>query len=227
MQKVSPRYLNAASETLFLIHRLLKYLEKKGKRRDLVNFLSQIEVKAGVRIDSAPLLSSSNPSHLENQDVPSLDYWRGVRDTVSAAKLRFLTESQDFSLYLSTKRNEILEAQKQLQVNGTGILPITDLIVQGGKISVLGLDRAGKTTMLQRLKTGRWVPDTQPTIGMNAETIHINNVRFTAWDLGGQIQYRKALWEMYTKNSVGLLYVIDANDPARFPEARLNLWTML
>ena len=41
MQKISPRYLNAASETLFLIHQLLKYLEKKGKRRDLVNFLSQ------------------------------------------------------------------------------------------------------------------------------------------------------------------------------------------
>jgi len=98
---------------------------------------------------------------------------------------------------------------------------------KNAKISVLGLDRAGKTTMLQRLKTGRWIPDTTPTIGMNAETIQIGDVTFSAWDLGGQLQFRRALWEMYTKNSAGLIYVIDISDPARFPEARNNLWRML
>jgi small GTP-binding protein len=98
---------------------------------------------------------------------------------------------------------------------------------KNAKISVLGLDRAGKTTMLQRLKTGRWIADTTPTIGMNAETIQIGDVTFSAWDLGGQLQFRRALWEMYTKNSAGLIYVIDVSDPARYPEARNNLWRML
>lgn len=98
---------------------------------------------------------------------------------------------------------------------------------KNAKISVLGLDRAGKTTMLQRLKTGRWIPDTTPTIGMNAETIQIGDVTFSAWDLGGQLQFRRALWEMYTKNSAGLIYVVDVSDPARYPEARSNLWRML
>ncbi len=98
---------------------------------------------------------------------------------------------------------------------------------KNAKISVLGLDRAGKTTMLQRLKTGRWIPDTTPTIGMNAETIQIGDVTITAWDLAGQLQFRKPLWEMYTKNSAGLIYVVDVSDPARYPEARNNLWRML
>ena len=94
---------------------------------------------------------------------------------------------------------------------------------KNAKISVLGLDRAGKTTMLQRLKTGRWIPDTTPTIGMNAETIQIGDVTFSAWDLGGQLQFRKALWEMYTKNSAGLIYVVDVSDPtAPFRVARLS-----
>jgi len=98
---------------------------------------------------------------------------------------------------------------------------------KNAKISVLGLDRAGKTTMLQRLKTGRWIHNTTPTIGMNAETIQIGDVTFSAWDLGGQLQFRRALWEMYTKNSKGLIYVIDLSDPARFPESRNYLWRML
>jgi len=100
-------------------------------------------------------------------------------------------------------------------------------VLNTGKIVILGLPKAGKTTMLLRLKTGQWIPDTTPTIGMNAETIQIEDVTFSAWDLGGQLQFRRALWEMYTKNSAGLIYVIDVSDPARFPEARNNLWRML
>lgn len=221
MSKPSPPYLDATIETLHLIQRLLHYLEKTGDRLNLVNFLSQIEVKANIRLKLRSLHSLNNPSFNEDQNA---DYWRGVRDTVQAAKLQFLQNPHGFSQYLIDARDQL---QKQLKTDIKDILQITALIIPGGKISVLGLDRAGKTSILQRLKTGRWVPDTQPTIGMNAETFHINNVRFTVWDLGGQIQFRRALWDTYTKNSVGLIYVIDISDPARFPETRLNLWTML
>jgi small GTP-binding protein len=62
---------------------------------------------------------------------------------------------------------------------------------------------------------------------MNSETIQINNVRFTAWDLGGQIQFRRALWVMYTKNSEGLVFVVDVSNPKRYPEARQSIQRML
>jgi small GTP-binding protein len=122
-------------------------------------------------------------------------------------------------------RNNVL---KQACMNNNNLNMEKVIIMQKtNKICVLGLDRAGKTTMLQRLKTGRWIPDTTPTIGMNAETIRIGDVKFTAWDLGGQLQFRRALWKMYTKNAEGLIYVVDVSDPARYPEARTNLWRML
>ena len=62
---------------------------------------------------------------------------------------------------------------------------------------------------------------------MNADTIVIGKVQFTAWDLGGQLVYRRALWEMYTKNSVGLIFVVDVSDPKRYPEVRLTLQRVL
>jgi ADP-ribosylation factor-like protein 1 len=95
------------------------------------------------------------------------------------------------------------------------------------RISVLGLDSAGKTTMLLRLKTGSWIPDTHPTIGMNVETIIIDNVLFLAWDLHSQMHHRKALWDMHLKNVIGLIYVTDVSDPTRFREACLIFRTLL
>jgi len=63
--------------------------------------------------------------------------------------------------------------------------------------------------LLQRLKTGRWIPNPPQTIGVKTETLKINNIEFAAWDLGGQLHFRRALWDMYTKDSVGLVFVID------------------
>ncbi|MHA1973747.1 MAG: ADP-ribosylation factor family protein [Candidatus Hodarchaeales archaeon] len=100
-------------------------------------------------------------------------------------------------------------------------------VLNAGKILILGLPKTGKTTMLQRLKTGLWIRDTTPTLGMNIETTRIGGVTFSAWDLGGLLQFRRVLWEMYTKNVDGLIYVIDVSDPARLPEARNNLWRIL
>ena len=53
------------------------------------------------------------------------------------------------------------------------------------RILVLGLDGAGKTTILYKLKLGE-VIHTIPTIGFNVENIEYKNIRFQAWDVGGQ-----------------------------------------
>ena len=52
------------------------------------------------------------------------------------------------------------------------------------RIILLGLDAAGKTTILYKLKLGEILP-TVPTIGFNVETIKYKNINFTMWDVGG------------------------------------------
>lgn len=54
---------------------------------------------------------------------------------------------------------------------------------------MLGLDSAGKTTILYRLQIGE-VVSTIPTIGFNVETVTFKNIKFQVWDLGGQTSIR-------------------------------------
>ena len=58
------------------------------------------------------------------------------------------------------------------------------------KIVMVGLDNAGKTTLLYRLHLGD-VIETQPTVGSNVEEVNHRNVRFQVWDLGGQDKLRE------------------------------------
>ena len=60
------------------------------------------------------------------------------------------------------------------------------------RILLLGLDAAGKTTILYKLKLGE-VVTTVPTIGFNVETVKYKNISFTVWDVGGQDKIRP-LW---------------------------------
>jgi len=57
------------------------------------------------------------------------------------------------------------------------------------RILILGLDSAGKTTLLYRLQLGE-VVSTIPTIGFNVETVNYKNLQFQVWDLGGQTSVR-------------------------------------
>jgi GTPase SAR1 family protein len=52
-------------------------------------------------------------------------------------------------------------------------------------VRAVGLDAAGKTTILYKLKLGEIVT-TIPTIGFNVETVEYKNINFTVWDVGGQ-----------------------------------------
>lgn len=90
------------------------------------------------------------------------------------------------------------------------------------KILMLGLDNAGKTTVLYKFKLNELVT-TIPTIGFNVETVQPGkNVSFTVWDVGGQDKIR-VLWKHYFTGCEGLVYVIDSNDRTRFAEAKNEL----
>ena len=63
---------------------------------------------------------------------------------------------------------------------------------QPARIVMLGLDNAGKTTVLYKLKLGE-VVTTIPTVGFNVETVVYKNISFTVWDVGGQTKIRLLL----------------------------------
>lgn len=93
------------------------------------------------------------------------------------------------------------------------------------RILMVGLDAAGKTTILYKLKLGEIVT-TVPTIGFNVETLEYKNISFTVWDVGGQDKIR-TLWRHYFQNTQGVIFVIDSNDRERVGEAREELARML
>ena len=93
------------------------------------------------------------------------------------------------------------------------------------RILMVGLDAAGKTTILYKLKLGE-VVNTIPTIGFNVETVEYKNISFNVWDVGGQDKIR-LLWRHYYTNTQGLIYVVDPNDRERIDENREELHKML
>merc|ERR1712093_705757 len=93
------------------------------------------------------------------------------------------------------------------------------------RLLMVGLDAAGKTTILYKLKLGEIVT-TIPTIGFNVETVEYKNISFTVWDVGGQDKIRP-LWRHYFQNTQGIIFVVDSNDRDRVSEAREELQRML
>mmetsp|Transcript_35876 Transcript_35876/g.94013 ORF Transcript_35876/g.94013 Transcript_35876/m.94013 type:complete len:185 (+) Transcript_35876:214-768(+) len=96
---------------------------------------------------------------------------------------------------------------------------------QEARLVMLGLDAAGKTTILYKLKLGE-VVTTIPTIGFNVEQIEYKKLSMTVWDVGGQTRIRP-LWRHYFLNTQGLIFVIDSNDRERIGEAKEELDSIL
>ncbi|XP_032424002.1 ADP-ribosylation factor-like protein 4C [Xiphophorus hellerii] len=93
-------------------------------------------------------------------------------------------------------------------------------------IVMLGLDSAGKTTVLYRLKFNEFV-NTVPTIGFNTEKIRLSNgtakgISCHFWDVGGQEKLRP-LWKSYSRCTDGIIYVVDSVDVDRLEEAKTEL----
>jgi len=93
------------------------------------------------------------------------------------------------------------------------------------RILMLGLDAAGKTTILYKLKFGEIVT-TNPTVGFNIEKVEYKNIIFTVWDVGGQHKIRQ-IWQHYYQSTDALIFVVDSSDRGRIEEAHEELVKML
>lgn len=95
------------------------------------------------------------------------------------------------------------------------------------KILMVGLDGAGKTTILYKLKLGE-VVTTFPTIGFNNETIQNKNLSLDLWDVGSQDKLRlQPFWQHHYPDTEGIIFVVDSNNFDRIQDARDELHKIL
>lgn len=92
-------------------------------------------------------------------------------------------------------------------------------------ILILGVDKAGKTNVLERLKTiysnviGLDPGKILPTVGLNVGRVEAHNTSLVFWDLGGQVGLR-SIWEKYYEESHAVIYVVDSANKGRFDESK-------
>eukprot|EP00123_Amoebidium_parasiticum_P005710 comp16845_c0_seq1/m.15297 comp16845_c0_seq1/g.15297 ORF comp16845_c0_seq1/g.15297 comp16845_c0_seq1/m.15297 type:complete len:180 (-) comp16845_c0_seq1:286-825(-) len=93
------------------------------------------------------------------------------------------------------------------------------------KVIIVGLDNAGKTTILYRLLMGEAVV-TSPTIGSNVEEVKYKNIHFVMWDIGGQESLRN-MWSTYYTDTKVVILVVDSVDRERLSTSKEELYKML
>lgn len=84
------------------------------------------------------------------------------------------------------------------------------------KVVMVGLDNAGKSSILNRVKTQHFMA-TSPTVGLNIETITFGNLELLIFDIGGRA---RSLWSHYYENLDALVFVVDSTDRSRLPHVR-------
>ena len=93
------------------------------------------------------------------------------------------------------------------------------------RLLVLGLDNAGKTTILRKL-SNEDITNITPTAGFNIKSLSMSNFRLNVWDIGGQKAIRP-YWKQYYDSTDALIYVIDSADKKRVEETGEELSQLL
>ncbi|XP_027360083.1 ADP-ribosylation factor-like protein 8a isoform X1 [Abrus precatorius] len=94
------------------------------------------------------------------------------------------------------------------------------------ELSLIGLQNAGKTSLVNVVATGGYSEDMIPTVGFNMRKVTKGNVTIKLWDLGGQPRFR-SMWERYCRAVSAIVYVVDAADPDNLSISRSELHDLL
>lgn len=98
------------------------------------------------------------------------------------------------------------------------------------KVLIAGLDSAGKTTILHRLKLGpadvHTPISTMPTLSFNSELVDFEGMQFSLWDVGGQDSLR-TFWRHHFTGTQAVVYVVDSNDTDRIQQSGNELREMM
>ncbi|KAJ1343911.1 hypothetical protein BSLG_001514 [Batrachochytrium salamandrivorans] len=95
-------------------------------------------------------------------------------------------------------------------------------------VIILGLDNAGKTTLLERIKSifngvpGLRPESIAPTVGLNIGKVNVKNITLNFWDLGGQRELQ-SIWEKYYTECHAIVFVVDSTDRARIEEVKATM----
>uniref|UniRef100_A0A8C8SVF5 ADP-ribosylation factor-like protein 2 n=1 Tax=Pelusios castaneus TaxID=367368 RepID=A0A8C8SVF5_9SAUR len=93
------------------------------------------------------------------------------------------------------------------------------------RLLMLGLDNAGKTTILKKFN-GEDIDTISPTLGFNIKTLEHRGFKLNIWDVGGQTSLR-SYWRNYFESTDGLIWVVDSADPQRMQICKQELQSLL
>jgi ADP-ribosylation factor-like protein 8 len=94
------------------------------------------------------------------------------------------------------------------------------------EISLIGLQNAGKSSLVNALTTGAFQEDVMPTVGFNMRKVTKGGVTIKMWDLGGQARFR-SMWERYARGVQAIVFVVDAADLDSLETARQELHDLM
>jgi len=93
------------------------------------------------------------------------------------------------------------------------------------RVLMLGLDNAGKTTIVKKFNQDD-ITGISPTLGFNIKSLEHRGYILNIWDVGGQ-QCLRSYWRNYYEHTDGIIWVVDSNDVQRLEMCKNELHTML
>jgi len=93
-------------------------------------------------------------------------------------------------------------------------------------VTIIGLQNAGKTSLLRVLAGDEFTIDSIPTVAFNKKEVKKGHVSIKCWDLGGQPRFR-SMWERYCRGVNAIIFVVDAADKEAMQIANEELHELL